>query len=62
MKSRILKMADHDEEREIRFELEFLAGLTVEERVRLVLERSRLLLEMLSENGHPLSPGVAKRK
>ena len=61
MKARVLKLKNHDEEREIAFELAFLAGLTVEERVDLVLERSRMLHEMLARNGHTVTPGVVKR-
>jgi hypothetical protein len=57
----ILKIAIDDEEQELQFELEFLAGLSVEQRVRLVLERSRLLLDTLRQNGHPITPGVVKR-
>jgi len=61
MKARVLKLKDHDEGREIVFELEFLARLTVEERVDLVLERSRMLYEMLARNGHSVTPGIVKR-
>ncbi|MBM4356438.1 MAG: hypothetical protein FJ109_22025 [Deltaproteobacteria bacterium] len=61
MKARILKLADHDEKKEVELELDFLAELTVEQRVTLVLERSKLLLDMLRDNGYPLSPGVSKR-
>jgi len=61
MKAKVLKLAGHDEELERKFELEFLAGLSVEQRVQLVLERSKLLLDMLRENGYPLTPGVIKR-
>jgi hypothetical protein len=58
----ILKAEGHDESREIEFELDFLAGLTVEERINLVLERSRLLFDMLADNGHPITPGISKRE
>jgi hypothetical protein len=62
MKGRFLKLAKHDLDKEVAFELDFLAGLTVEERVALVLERSALLLEMLTSNGHSQPPGITKRK
>jgi len=57
----ILKMTGHDEQREIDFELAFLATLSVAERVRLALERSRLLVEMLERDGHPIVPGITRR-
>ena len=58
----ILKAKGYDESKEIEFELDFLAGLTVEERINLVLERSRLLMDMLADNGHPITPGISKRE
>ena len=61
MKTRILKLAEPDERLEIEFELGFLASLDCEDRVRLVLERSRLLREMLDEHGHPRVSGVTKQ-
>lgn len=61
MVTRILKLEDHDEDREIRFELDYLASLTEEDRVRLALERSRMLLEMLARDGHPVVPSITKR-
>jgi hypothetical protein len=61
MKTKVTKLAQHDEALERDVELDFLADLTVEQRFELVLERSKLLLDMLRENGHPLTPGVTKR-
>ena len=58
----ILKAKGYNESKEIEFELDFLAGLTVEERINLVLERSRLLIDMLADNGHPIIPGISKRQ
>lgn len=58
---RVLKMVRHDERTEIEFELGFLASLSIEQRVALVLERSRLLREMLENHGHTLAPGHSKR-
>lgn len=61
MGTRILKLEDHDEDREVRFELDYLASLTEADRVRRALERSRLLLEMLARHGHPVVPSITKR-
>ena len=61
MKAKVIKLAQHDEALELEVELDFLADLTVQQRFELVLERSKLLLDMLRENGYPLTPGVTKR-
>ena len=61
MNTKVTKLAQHDEVLEREVELDFLAELTLEQRLELVLERSRLLLDMLRKNGHPLTPGVTKR-
>jgi hypothetical protein len=62
MKALVVRDDKLQEQEQIRFELEFFAGLSVEERFRLVLERSKLLVEMLAQNGHPITPGVVKRR
>lgn len=62
MKTRILKVHETDDEtREIAFQLDWLRSLTEEERVQLVLEWSRELIESLARNGHPLPAGITKR-
>jgi hypothetical protein len=62
MKARVLKIARNKAEDEVEFELSFLASLTVEQRVALVLERSRLLHDMLEQNGHKPAAGISKRR
>lgn len=58
---RILKLKRHDPELERRFELEFLLSLTREERVTLMLERSRLLREQMRPHEPPDAPRIVKR-
>lgn len=61
--TRILKIAadESSDDRELAFELEFLAGLTIEERFTLMFERSREMAEMLRAHGHAEAPSIAKR-
>lgn len=59
----ILKVAaDQDsEEQELRFELDFLAGLTTQSRFELMFERSRQMAEALEANGHRAPASILKR-
>lgn len=59
--ARILKLDHHDPDVERRFELDFLLSLTREERVALMLERSRLLREQMRPHEHPDAPRIVKR-
>jgi hypothetical protein len=58
---RVLKLADDDPEAERRFELDFLLSLTRDERVALMLERSRILREQMRPHERPDAAGVFKR-
>ena len=57
----LLKLAEHDEERELEFELDFQATLTVEERYRMMIEHSNAVREMLRHHGHIEPVEVLKR-
>ena len=61
--TRILKVAPDEpsEEQELRFELDFLAGLTVQARFELMFERSRQMAEALEANGHRAPASILKR-
>lgn len=61
--TRILKVSptESSDDRELAFELDFLAGLTVEQRFSLMFERSREMAEMLRAHGHAEAPSIAKR-
>ncbi len=63
MKSKawILKLAGHDEEKEIEFELEYLASLTFEERLKMMREKSQEMLKQMVEHGHRSPFEVLKR-
>ena len=61
--TRILKVSpgEPSEEQELRFELDFLAGLTVQARFELMFERSRQMAEALEANGHRAPASILKR-
>jgi hypothetical protein len=59
----ILKVSPDEpsEDQELRFELNFLAGLTVQARFELMFERSRQMVEALEANGHRAPASILKR-
>jgi hypothetical protein len=61
--TRILKVEPDEpsEEQELSFELDFLAGLTVQARFELMFERSRQMAEALEANGHRAPASILKR-
>jgi len=56
-----LKLRDHDEEREIQFELRFFRTLTVQQRFAWMLRQSRWMAEMLVRRGHRKPTEMLKR-
>ena len=61
--TRILKVPEDasSEEQELKFELDFLLGLTTEQRFELMFGRSRQMAEALEANGHRGPTSVLKR-
>ncbi len=57
----ILKLAADDEEKELEFELDYLASLTFEERLKMMREKSREMLKQMVEHGHRRSFEILKR-
>ncbi|HID95059.1 MAG TPA: hypothetical protein EYP53_03250 [Candidatus Latescibacteria bacterium] len=57
----VLKLSDHNEEKEIEFELSWLLSLTIQERFHLMFKKTKELLELLEENGHRRPPQIIKR-
>ena len=57
----ILKMSQSDEERELEFELNYLASLTFEERLQMMKRKSREMLRQMIEHGHRRPFEVFKR-
>ena len=61
--TRILKVSpdEQSDERELAFELDFLASLTVEQRFQLMFDRSREMTELLRAHGHADTSSIVKR-
>jgi len=57
----ILKLSGTDEERELEFELDYLASLTFEERLQMMRQKSKEMLRQMVEHGHRRSFEVIKR-
>lgn len=60
-KNTILKLTDHDEEKEIIFELKYLLSLSIRERFQLMFNRNRELINLFKKNGHRKTPEIIKR-
>jgi hypothetical protein len=59
--SSILKLENDDQDRELEFELEFQLSLTVEQRFRMMFQKSREMAEILVRNGHRKPFEIIKR-
>ena len=57
----VLKLSQSDEERELEFELNYLASLTFEERFKMMREKSREMLRQMVEHGHRRPFEIVKR-
>ena len=60
-KPHILKLTEHDEKREMEFELEYLRSLTFEERLDMMRKKSREMLRQMVENGYRKPFEIVKR-
>jgi len=58
----ILVLENHDEDREIEFELNYLATLTINQRISLMENKSKEMKSILKKNGHRKTPQIIKRK
>jgi hypothetical protein len=58
----VLLMKNHDEEKEIEFELQYLLSLSVQERFMLMERKSREMKNLLYAKGYRRTPGIIKRK
>jgi len=57
----VLKLAVDDEEKELEFELDYLASLTFEERLKMMREKSGEMLKQTIDHGHRRSFEIIKR-
>jgi ribosomal protein S15P/S13E len=60
-KTHILKLDDHDEEKERDFEISWLLSLTVQQRFQLLEAKRKELKDLLEKNGHRRPDQVIKR-
>ena len=57
----ILKAAEHDEDKELEFELAYQSTLTTQERFELMFRKSREIAEALLRRGHRKPFEISKR-
>jgi hypothetical protein len=57
----ILKLSQDDEEKELEFELNYLASLTFEERFKMMKKKSREMLRQMVEHGQRKPFEILKR-
>ena len=60
--SPILKISKDDDDLERQFELDYLLSLTVDERFKMMFERSEQIKKTLLEHGHRKAAEIIKRK
>jgi hypothetical protein len=59
--SPILKLDEDNEEKELDFELDYQLSLDVDQRFRMMFQKSKELAEMLVKNGHRRPFEIIKR-
>ena len=60
--SPVLKLDDHDEERERAFELDYLLSLSTRERFRMMIEKSNEMKRTLLRHGYRKPVEIIKRE
>lgn len=59
----VLKLNEHDEDKEIAFELDYLASLTIRQRFQMMLAKSQEMLSLRRKtNAHRAVTEIIKRK
>jgi hypothetical protein len=57
----VLKLEKDNDRQEIKFELDYLASLTTQQRFQMMAKKSREMILLLKQNGHRKSTQVIKR-
>lgn len=57
----ILKLADHDDDKEIEFELNYLLSLTTQQRFQMMLQKTREMRNLLKNHGYRKTTQITKR-
>ncbi len=58
----ILKLKKHNEDKEIEFELDYLASLTTQQRFEMMFTKTKEMSKLLKRNGHRAATKIIKRK
>ena len=61
IKQSILELSEHDESKELEFELEYLSSLTFEERLDMMIEKSKEMLRQMVDLGYRKPFEIVKR-
>ena len=59
--SPVLKLREHDEKKEILFELKYQLSLTTRQRFEMMTKRSKEIKELLEKSGHRKPSEIIKR-
>jgi len=59
--TRILKLNQHNSKKEMEFELEFLKSLSIRERFKMMLKKTKEMTDLLEKNGHRRPFEIIKR-
>jgi len=57
----VLKLKEPNENRQVRFELEYLMSLSTPQRFRMMFEKSRRMASLLKRNGRRKTTQITKR-
>lgn len=57
----ILKLDDHDEDKEIEFELNYLLSLTTRQRFQMMLQKAQEMRNLLKNHGYRKTTQITKR-
>ena len=60
-KTFVLQADEHDELKELQFELDFQSTLTLQERFNIMFQMSNIVKRMLIQNGHRKPVEIAQR-
>lgn len=61
MAAHILKLAQHEDDKEIDFELKYQASLTINQRFEMMFAKTREIRNLLRKNGKRKATGIIKR-
>ncbi len=57
----ILKLDDHDDDKEIEFELNYLLSLTTQQRFQMMLQKTQEMRNLLKNHGYRKTTQITKR-